>query len=196
MEILLILMSAAAIVGLLIGLINRNVLRGILGGLAGLVIGVITGSLLVNVLDDLIKRGPLTSSEVYSQTINGIVALLGYCLLTTIVFSWLLSKPKKTSVRQADGQEASTDSLVRDFEPVPIHALNRFYAASFFDVVGIDAHSESWSRRNLQHPVLTLQSRGVALYGYAACALELLVSSGVLHIRREMKCVEVTKSGS
>ena len=88
------------------------------------------------------------------------------------------------------------DSPARDFELVPIRALNRFYAASLFDVVGIDAYSESWSRRNLQHPVLTLQSRGVALYGYVACALELLVGSGVLHIRREMQCVEVTKSGS
>ena len=93
-------------------------------------------------------------------------------------------------------QYVVVDSPVRDFELVPLRALNRLYAASLFDVVGLDAHSESWSRRNLQHPVLTLQSRGVALYGYAACALELLVSSGVLHIRREMQCVEVTKSGS
>ena len=97
MKILLLLMSGSSIVGLLIGLINRNVLRGILGGLAGLIIGAITGLLLVNVLDGFIRTGPLTSSEAHSQTINGIAALLGYCLLTTIVFSWLLSKPKKTS---------------------------------------------------------------------------------------------------
>ena len=110
MKILLLLMSGAAIVGLLIGLVNRNVLRGILGGLAGLVIGAITGCLLVNVLDGFIRSGPLTSSEPYEQIINGIAVLLGYCLLTTIVFSWLLSKPKNTSPRQADGQVTSTDN--------------------------------------------------------------------------------------
>ena len=88
------------------------------------------------------------------------------------------------------------ESPVGDFELASVGALNRFYAAGLLDIVGIDAHSESRSRRNLQHPVLTLQSRGVALHGYAARALELLVNSGVLHIRREMQCVEVTKSGS